>query len=62
MPAEFAAALKQMPEPKEAFSTLTPGQPRGYLPHSCKARQSGTPMARAGKHVDRILAGKGPDD
>ncbi|MCO6481686.1 MAG: YdeI/OmpD-associated family protein [Flavobacteriales bacterium] len=62
MPAEFATAMKQMPELKKAFNALTPGRQRGYLLYFGGAEQSKTRMARIEKHVDRILAGKGLDD
>src|SRR5690606_5087164 len=62
MPAEFATALKQMPELKKAFNALTPGRQRGYLLYFGNAKQSSTRMARIEKHVERILAGKGLDD
>ncbi len=62
MPAEFATAMKQMPELKKAFNALTPGRQRGYMLHFAGAKQASTRMARIEKHVDRILAGKGLDD
>lgn len=62
MPAEFALALKQMPELKKAFHGLTPGRQRGYLLYFASAKQAATRTARMEKHVDRILAGKGLDD
>lgn len=62
MPAEFARALKQMPELKKAFDALTPGRQRGYLLHFAGAKQAKTREARIEKNVDRILAGKGLDD
>ena len=62
MPAEFAHALKDMPELKKAFEALTPGRQRGYLRYFGSARRSATREARIAKHVDRILAGKGLDD
>ena len=62
MPAEFAKALKQMPELKKAFKALTPGRQRGYLLHFGGAKLAATRQSRIDKHVDRILAGKGLDD
>ena len=62
MPAEFARALKQMPELKKAFDALTPGRQRGYLLHFAGAKQAKTREARIEKNVDRILAGEGLDD
>lgn len=62
MPAEFAEAMKQMPELKKAFNALTPGRQRGYLLYFGNAKQSKTRMARIEKHAVRILAGKGLDD
>jgi len=62
MPEEFANALKEMPELKNAFYALTPGRQRGYLLHFSSAKQSKTREARIEKNVDRILAAKGLDD
>jgi uncharacterized protein YdeI (YjbR/CyaY-like superfamily) len=62
MPAEFVLAMKQMPELKKAFNTLTPGRQRGYLLYFASAKQAKTREARIEKQVDRILAGKGLDD
>lgn len=62
MPAEFAMAMKQMPELKKAFNALTPGRQRGYLLYFASAKRSKTREARIEKHVERILAGKGLDD
>ena len=62
MPVEFAAKLKAMPALKKAFNALTPGRQRGYLLHFGSAKQPATREARIGKHVERILAGKGLDD
>jgi uncharacterized protein YdeI (YjbR/CyaY-like superfamily) len=54
--------MKQMPELKKAFNTLTPGRQRGYLLYFASAKQAKTREARIEKQVDRILAGKGLDD
>jgi len=62
MPAEFAKALKQMPELKKAFYALTPGRQRGYLLHFAGAKQAKTREARIEKNLERILEGKGLDD
>ncbi|MBK9273734.1 MAG: YdeI/OmpD-associated family protein [Flavobacteriales bacterium] len=62
MPAEFARAMKEMPELKKAFNALTPGRQRGYLLFFASAKQAATREARIEKHTDRILAGKGLDD
>ncbi len=62
MPEEFAAKLKAMPALKKAFHALTPGRQRGYLLHFGSAKQATTRQARIGKHIERILAGKGLDD
>ena len=62
MSAEFAKAMKQMPELKKAFHALTPGRQRGYLLFFGGAKQSKTREARIENHVDRILAGKGLND
>jgi uncharacterized protein YdeI (YjbR/CyaY-like superfamily) len=62
MPAEFAAALSEVPALKKAFLALTPGRQRGYLLHFGSAKQSATRHARIEKNRKRILAGKGLDD
>jgi len=62
MPEEFAAKLKAMPALKKAFHALTPGRQRGYLLHFGSAKQATTREARIGKHIERILAGKGLED
>ncbi len=62
MPDEFARALKEMPAVKKAFRDLSPGRQRGYLLHFSSAKQAKTREARVGKHIDRILAGKGLED
>jgi len=62
MPEEFRTRLETDAGLKAAFETLTPGRQRGYLLHFAGAKQASTREARIGKHIDRILAGKGLDD
>ncbi|QXV64505.1 YdeI/OmpD-associated family protein [Mucilaginibacter sp. 21P] len=62
MPDEFEAKLKELPDLKKAFESLTPGRQRGYLLHFSSAKQAKTREARIDKHISRILAGKGIDD
>lgn len=62
MPAEFASALKEMPDLKKAFYKLTPGRQRGYLLYFSAAKQEKTRMQRVEKYIPVILAGKGLED
>ena len=62
MPEEFSKLLKEMPELKKAFESLTPGRQRGYLLYFAQAKQAKTREARIEKHLDKILSGKGLDD
>lgn len=59
IPEEFKKVLKEYPELKAAFETLTPGRQRGYLLHFSQAKQSKTRMARVEKCIPDILEGKG---
>ncbi|HCM77639.1 MAG TPA: hypothetical protein DIS90_14755 [Cytophagales bacterium] len=59
VPEEFKKVLKEYPELKAAFETLTPGRQRGYLLHFSQAKQSKTRMARVEKCIPDILEGKG---
>ena len=59
---EFESALKENPDLKKAFDSLTPGRQRGYLLHFSQAKQSKTRQARIEKYWDHILAGKGLND
>ena len=60
--AEFASALKEMPDLKKAFYKLTPGRQRGYLLYFSAAKQEKTRMQRVEKYIPVILAGKGLED
>jgi uncharacterized protein YdeI (YjbR/CyaY-like superfamily) len=62
MPAEFKMVLKDMPELKTAFKTLTPGRQKGYLLYFSSAKQAKTREARIEKYIEHILKGKGMDD
>ena len=61
LPDEFNKVLKQMPDLKKAFQSLTPGRQRAYLLHFSSAKQSSTREARIAKYLDKILSGKGMD-
>lgn len=62
MPEEFANALEEMSDLKEAFYKLTPGRQRGYLLHFSSAKQAKTRLDRVEKNIPKILAGKGMED
>ncbi|HSC52735.1 MAG TPA: YdeI/OmpD-associated family protein [Phnomibacter sp.] len=62
MPEEFRKLLKEMPDLKKAFESLTPGRQRGYLLHFSQAKQATTRIARIEKYMDKILSGKGLED
>lgn len=62
IPEEFQSKLKQMPELKKAFQSLTPGRQRAYLMHFGSAKQSATRTARVEKQIKQILKGKGLDE
>jgi uncharacterized protein YdeI (YjbR/CyaY-like superfamily) len=62
IPVEFQNVLKEMPELKAAFKTLTPGRQRGYLLYFSSAKQSKTRQNRIEKNIDKILNGKGLHD
>lgn len=62
MPEEFANALEEMADLKEAFYKLTPGRQRGYLLHFSSAKQAKTRLDRVEKSIPKILEGKGLED
>ena len=62
IPIEFQNALKEMPELRTAFKSLTPGRQRGYLLYFSSPKQSKTRESRIEKYVQKILDGKGLDD
>ena len=62
VPEEFRVRLEGSADLRKAFEALTPGRQRAYLLHFAAAKQPRTREARIGKHVPRILAGKGLDD
>ncbi len=59
---EFETALREMPELKTAFNSLTPGRQRAYLLYFDQAKQSSTRLSRIEKNIQRILEGKGLND
>ncbi len=59
---EFQIMLRDMPELRTAFYTLTPGRQRGYLLHFSSPKQSKTREARIEKCIPQILHGKGLED
>lgn len=62
VPEEFQSALKENPDLKSAFKSLTPGRQRAYLLHFSSAKQSKTRVSRIEKCTPKILMGKGLDD
>lgn len=62
VPEEFQSALKENPDLKSAFKSLTPGRQRAYLLHFSSAKQSKTRVSRIEKCMPKILMGKGLDD
>ena len=62
IPDELNTKLKQSPDFKTAFESLTPGRQKGYLLHFSQAKQSATRASRIEKYVDRILKGYGIRD
>lgn len=62
MVAEFKQALKEMPELKAAFKSITPGRQRAYLLYFSSAKLAKTRNERVEKCIPKILDGKGLDD
>ncbi len=62
MPPEFQAVLKEMPELKIAFESLTPGRQRAYLLYFSAPKQEKTRVTRIEKYLQKILDGKGLED
>ena len=62
VPKEFEEVLKEIPELKTAFESLTPGRQRGYLLHFSQPKQSKTRISRIEKCMEQILNGKGLND
>ena len=62
VPKEFEDILKEIPELKTAFESLTPGRQRGYLLHFSQPKQSTTRISRIEKCMEQILHGKGLND
>lgn len=61
-PEEFQIKLKENPNLKTAFETLTPGRQRAYLLHFSAPKQAKTRAARIEKWIPQILNGKGLND
>lgn len=59
---EFQLKLKEMPELKKAFKSLTPGRQRAYLLHFAQPKQAKTRESRVEKLIPQILDGKGLND
>ncbi len=59
---EIQARLEADPPLKAAFEALTPGRQRAYNLHVAGAKQSSTRAARFERCIERVLAGKGPND
>ncbi|MBN8703414.1 MAG: YdeI/OmpD-associated family protein [Bacteroidetes bacterium] len=62
MPKEFQNKLKEMPDLKIAFNSLTPGRQRAYLLHFSTPKQSQTRVSRIEKCIKQILNGIGLND
>ncbi len=62
LPAELAEFMQKDREFASAFRALTPGRQRAYVLHFTGAKQSKTRIARIGKCLPKILAGKGMND
>jgi uncharacterized protein YdeI (YjbR/CyaY-like superfamily) len=62
VPEEFEARLKESPELKKAFQSLTPGRQRAYLFYFSQPKLRKTRESRIEKSLSQILAGKGLDD
>ena len=62
IPEELQQKMKEDPNLKMAFETLTPGRQRGYILHFSAPKQSKTREARIEKCIPKILEGKGFHD
>lgn len=62
IPAELEKELEDDPALKSAFTSLTPGQQRGYILYISAPKQSKTRVARIEKCVGKILNGEGLHD
>ena len=62
VPEEFQNKLKENPELKTAFESLTPGRQRAYLFYFSQPKQSKTRSSRVEKYIPQILEGKGLND
>lgn len=59
MPSELEEELRNNPELKNAFESLTPGRQRSYFIHIAQAKQSKTRIARIKRCIPKIYSGKG---
>jgi len=62
IPPELDQKLKEMPQLKTAFESLTPGRQRAYILYFSQAKQSKTRQSRIEKYIQKILDGKGLND
>lgn len=62
VPEEFQSKLDEDSALKDAFESLTPGRQRAYLYYFSSAKLSKTREERIGKHIPRIMEGKGLND
>lgn len=62
LPTEWAHFVKTTPGLQKAFDALTPGRKREYLAYFSSAKRAATRQARIAKCMERIMAGKGPDE
>ena len=58
IPPELDQKLKEMPQLKTAFESLTPGRQRAYILYFSQAKQSKTRQSRIEKYIQKILDGK----
>ncbi|KML30853.1 YdeI/OmpD-associated family protein [Priestia sp. D51] len=62
IPEELQHKFDEIPDLKDAFTTLTPGRQRAYILHFSAAKQSKTRASRVEKCIPNILIGKGLND
>ncbi|AWD68330.1 MULTISPECIES: YdeI family protein [Priestia] len=62
IPEELQHKFDEIPDLKDAFTTLTPGRQRAYILHFSAAKQSKTRASRVEKCIPNILNGKGLND
>ncbi|MCA1050976.1 YdeI family protein [Priestia aryabhattai] len=62
IPEELQHKFDEIPDLKDAFTTLTPGRQRAYILHFSAVKQSKTRASRVEKCIPNILNGKGLND